>query len=240
MGKKNNNLNFEIRRNCPGKYCEPNKYLTKWEKKMKKEIHYRIEREIKTKRDKEKEAMKGRRPIVIVTDFRKEYEDNKYREEKSESYEREYRVKYTLDILEKTGFDVEGFKKTWMATCNRAFMLIGCIQDIIDGFEYDEDGCRIPSKHGPIDINNLRCDYEKGTLTLTDGNLIYDIMIDEHQLIYINGVNVFKKDLNPVITSAEERKMIKELMDNMRSSRLAHERAMEKSLEYAKTWNVKD
>ena len=42
------------------------------------------------------------------------------------------------------------------------------------------------------------------------------------------------------ISSAEEKKMLVDLFDNMRSDRLQHERKMAKSMEFARSYTCKD
>lgn len=210
------------------KYSGDNRYLADWEKEMKKDIDKIVESEIKSFIEQEKahpKAVKYYSDSVAVREI--------YRSKKSFEYEMEYRDNYTLKLLKQCGLDIKSFEKTWMCICNRSSVLLGCIQDKIDGFYYDENGERVPDNH-PMDLNNVTFEYKEGVLTMTDGIVTYYFYVDEHQIVYVNGENVL--DLTPVPTKEDENRMIRDLMDNMRADRLNHERRMQKSLEYAKTW----
>ena len=233
------NLSFTICKNCPAKYIGGNRYLTSWEKKMRKAIVKEVDEEIQKKKDAQNapsDNPRRRRVIVLDIDL---LDEKKFRDKRISQIEKAYRKKHTLDILEKCGLDIEEFNKTKMANCYRTDMLLGCIQDKIDGFDYDEKGTRIPNNK-KMDVNNMRVLYEDDVLRIDDGTYTNEFKFDEHEFIYVNGENVFKSSLNPIITPEDEKRMLQDLHDNMEADRLNHERKMKKSLEYAKKFWVKD
>ena len=210
------------------KYQGDNRYLTNWEKQMKKDIEKIVEGEINTLAEIEKAdpwAVKCFSTDARVCEI--------YRNRMKSEYEVEYRDNYTLKLLKQCGLDTDAFLKTWMGICSRSSILLGCIQDKIDGFYYNDYGERISNNH-PLDLNNVIILYENGVLTIKDDEVSYDFYVDEHQIVYVNGENVLC--LAPIPTNEDENRMIRDLMENMRADRLNHERVMRKSLEYAKTW----
>ena len=232
---------FVIRRNCPAKYIGDNRYLTDWEKKMKLAIDRRIDEELALKREKKKAAeAENKRPLVVVLELPEEVQEQKYREEKSALYEKNYRRNWTLKILEKYGLDIAEFKKTWMGSCDRSDMLLGCVQDVIDGFEYEYDGLRTPYYHGPMNRNKMEVGYEGDVLTVSDDHKVNEFWVDEHQLIFLNGEQLFKGIVLPIPTKEEDEQTILDLIDDIAHDRLEHEKRMRRSLEYAKTWRVEE
>lgn len=224
---------FTIRMNCPAKYAEKNKYLTTWEKKMRKAIEKQVDEEIQKKKDVEKI---GHARIIVEHPFGNP--DIKYRMERINEIEKVYRKNHTLKILTKCGLDIDEFKKTWMGTCSRSDMLLGCIQDKIDGFDYDSEGARIPNNKN-MDVKNMTVTYENDILTISDGNNTYEFKVDEHELIYVNDENVFASSLNPIPTKEEEYEELHRLHEDMEADRIRNERATQKSLEYASKFWVK-
>ena len=215
MGK----LDFTIDRNRPAKYIGENRYLTDWEKQMKKAIEKIIDEEMKEKEDRLNIGLQTvinerKRPITMI-DLDLLNEDG-YRRKRIEELETKYRIGYTLRILEKRGLDIETFLKTFIGSCKRIDLVLGCVQDKIDGFDYDEKGQRL-NNCKPMDINNMSVEYKDNTLRISDGINQYDVSVDEHQIIYVNGEKVF--NLSNISTNEEERKMLQDLFDNLRSDR---------------------
>ena len=230
-------LKFTIRMNCPAKYIGKNRYLTTWEKKMKKAIEKQVDEEIQSKKDEQNRLDNIKRRLVISYD-RDLLDVKGYREKRISQIEKAYRRKYTLDILEKCGLNIYEFLQTKMGKCHRINMLLGCVQDKIDGFDYDEKGARIPNNR-KMDIDKMKVLYEDEVLRIDDGVYPSEFKFDTHEFIYVNGENVFESSLNPIITPAEEKRMLKNLRDNMRADRLSHEKKMQKSLEAASKFWVK-
>lgn len=215
MGK----LDFTVNRNRPAKYIGENRYLTDWEKQMKKAIDKIIDEEMKEKEDRLNIGLQTvinerKRPITMI-DLDLLNEDG-YREKRIEELETKYRIKYTLRILETRGLDIETFLKTFIGSCKRIDLVLGCVQDKIDGFDYDEKGQRL-NNCKPMDINNMTVEYKDNALIISDGINQYDVSVDEHQIIYVNGEKVF--DLSNISTNEEVRKMLQDLFDNLRSDR---------------------
>ena len=219
--------------NCPAKYSEDNKYLTSWEKRMIKAIKEQVEEEIQKQKDEEKRLYPNRGVDVIYCD-----PYYKYREERTNEIEKAYRINRTLKILAKCGLDIEEFKKTWMCSCDRSDMLLGCVQDKIDGFDYDQEGARIPNNK-KMNVKNMTVIYEDDALKISDGNYTNEFKVDEHQLIYVNGENVFESSLNPIKTRDEQRQELEDFHNNMEADRLNREYAEQKSLEFASKFWVK-
>ena len=147
-----------------------------------------------------------------------------------EKYEEIYRREHTLRILKKCGFNTEEFLKTNMGTRQRFNMLLGCVQDKIDGFDYDEHKERIPNNK-KMDVKKMTVSYEKDVLKISDGNYTNEFKFDEHELIYINGEKVF--DLSEISTPEEIQRDLETLHNNLEAARLEREYAMQKSLEDA-------
>ncbi len=217
---------MEVRIDCPEKYVGENRYITTWEKEMMKAIDKQIDEELKRHKENEK---KGVVKVLIIDDY--------YRENKTPIYEAIYRRNRILNILANHGLNVEEFLKTKMGSSSRTNMLLDCVQDKIDGFDYDENEIRIPNNR-KMDVDKLHVEYEEGILRIDDGTYINEFKFDEHMLIYVNGENVFKKSLTPIRTREEDNRDTKNFMDDLHTERLAHEKKMERSLEYAKTWRV--
>ena len=220
--------------NSPAKYAKENRYLTSWEKRMRKAIEKQVEEEIQKKKEEEKAKHPRGWGICVI------YSDPYavYRKKRIDEIEKIYRENHTLKILAKCGLDINEFKKTWMGTCSRNDMLLGCVQDKIDGFDYDDEGARIPNNKN-MNIKNMTISYEGDVLKISDGNNTYKFKVDEHQLIYVNGENVFESSLNPIKTSEEERQALEDFHRDMQADRLNHDRAMQKSLEAASKFWVK-
>ena len=127
-----------------------------------------------------------------------------------------------------------------MGSCDRKDMLLGCVQDVIDGFEYESDGSRVPYYHGPMNRNRFECGYEGDVLTISDDHKVYEFWVDKHQLIFLNGEQLFKGIVNPIPTKEEDEQNIRDLMDDLKQARLEHEKKMQRSLEYAKKWRVEE
>ena len=208
-----------------------NKYLTTWEKRMKKAIDSQIDDEIKEKKEQQanQTRVKVLDPDLLNLD--------KFRKKKVVEYEEVYRRNHTLRVLKKCGLDIEEFLKTWMGSCNRTNMLLGCIQDKIDGFDYNANGLRVRN-HKKMNINSLKIGYQDDTLVIEDENNKYEFKVDEHQLIYVDGKKVF--DLSEIPTWEENNEDLEEFIEDMREDRLTHERRMQKSLEAARTWRVEE
>ena len=196
-----------------------NRYIMDWEIQMKENIDIIIKNELNLLIEQEK-IVKGDKVFTDSPAKRELYYNSKQSE-----YEREYRDNYTLKILSKCGLDIESFVKTWMGVCERSSVLLSCIQDKIDGFYYNELGERVSNNH-PLDINNVNVIYEEGVLTLEDDESHYDFYVDENQIVYVNGENVL--NLVPVPTREEDNKMIRNLMNNMKTGN--QEKTMHKSL----------
>ena len=112
-----------------------------------------------------------------------------------------------------------------------------CVQDKIDGFDYyDSEGERIPN-HKKMDANNMTVEYQDGILRISDGTTTNEFMVDEHQLIYVNGEEVF--ELSKIPTNEEYRRMEEDFHESMQADRLRSDRAAQKSIEAAKTFWVK-
>ena len=101
---------FTIRRNCPEKYVGENRYLTAWEKRMKKAIELQVDEEIKRKKEKQN-PQDERRARVTVMELVSLDEDG-YRKKRISEIERNYRRGRILNILNKTGLNIEEFLKT--------------------------------------------------------------------------------------------------------------------------------
>ena len=227
-----------ISKNCPAKYALKNKYLTTWEKEMRQAIEKQVDEEIQKKKDIEKaQREKVQRPRIIVEDpFGNQ--DIKYRRKRINEIEEAYRKNHTLKILTKCGLDIDEFKKTWMGTCSRSDMLLGCIQDKIDGFDYDDKGARIPNNK-KMDVENMTVAYINDVLKISDGNNNHEFRVDEHELIYVNDENVFASSLNPIPTKEEEYEELRRLHEDMEADRIRNDRAAQKSLEFASKFWVK-
>ena len=196
-----------------------NRYIMDWEIQMKENIDIIIKNELNLLIEQEK-IVKGDK---VYTDSQAKRE--LYYNSKQSEYEREYRDNYTLKLLKQCGLDIETFVITWMGVCERSSILLACVQDKIDGFFYNENGERVFNNH-PLDINNVKVIYEKGVLTLEDDESHYDFYVDENQIVYVNGENVL--NLVPVPTREEDNKMIRNLMNNMKTGN--QEKTMHKSL----------
>ena len=183
-----------------------NRYLTDWERKMRDDIKVIVSNELQALIDQE------------IDNHKSYYKDNPaacelFESRKQEEYERDYRDNYTLSLLRKCGLDTNEFEKTWMGICSRSNLVLSAIQDKIDGFYYDEYGNRISNNH-KMDINNIDVWYENGLLTIKDDKVLYQFYVDENQIIFVNGENIF--NLAPIPTKKKEKQMIKSLMNNMR------------------------
>ncbi len=224
-------MEFTISKNCPGKYIGDNRYLTSWEKEMIKYINEQIDEET----IKQERFSIPRRTVIVVPLV---LLDKNYRKKRIDEIEEAYRKNYTLNILAKCGLNIDEFNKTWMGTCSRSDMLLGCVQDKIDGFDYDDEGARIPN-HKKMKRNNMIVTYENDVLRITDGNNTYEFKVDEHELIYVNDENVFASSLNPIPTKEEEYEELRRLHEDMEADRIRNDRAMQKSLDFARTFWVK-
>ncbi len=218
---------MEVRIDCPEKYVGENRYITTWEKEMMKAIDKQIDEELKRHKEDEK---KGVVKVLIIDDY--------YRENKTPIYEAIYRRNRILNILANHGLNVEEFLKTKMGSSSRTNMLLDCVQDKIDGFDYDDEGARIPN-HKKMKRNNMIVTYENDVLRITDGNNTYEFKVDEHELIYVNNENVFASSLNPIPTKEEEYEELRRLHEDMEADRIRNDRAMQKSLDFARTFWVK-
>lgn len=228
---------FTIRRNCPEKYVGENRYLTAWEKRMKKAIELQVDDEIKRKKEKQNPQYERRARVTVMELV--SLDEEGYRKKRISEIERNYRRGRILNILNKAGLNIEEFLKTEMGSCARINMLLDCVQDKIDGFDYDEKETRIPNNR-KMDVKQIRAEYEEGVLKIDDGTYINEFKFDEHMLIYVNGENVFKSSLIPIPTNEEDNKRLQDLFDDLHSDRITHERKMQKSLEYARTWRVEE
>ncbi len=224
-------MGFTISKNCPGKYIGDNRYLTSWEKEMIKYINEQIDEET----IKQERFSIPRRTVIVVPLV---LLDKNYRKKRIDEIEEAYRKNYTLNILAKCGLNIDEFNKTWMGTCSRSDMLLGCVQDKIDGFDYDDEGARIPN-HKKMKRNNMIVTYENDVLRITDGNNTYEFKVDEHELIYVNDENVFASSLNPIPTKEEEYEELRRLHEDMEADKIRNDRATQKSLDFAKTFWVK-
>ncbi len=224
-------MEFTISKNCPGKYIGDNRYLTSWEKEMIKYINEQIDEET----IKQERFSIPRRTVIVVPLV---LLDKNYRKKRIDEIEEAYRKNYTLNILAKCGLNIDEFNKTWMGTCSRSDMLLGCVQDKIDGFDYDDEGARIPN-HKKMKRNNMIVTYENDVLRITDGNNTYEFKVDEHELIYVNDENVFASSLNPIPTKEEEYEELRRLHEDMEADKIRNDRATQKSLDFAKTFWVK-
>ena len=131
---------------------------------------------------------------------------------------------------------MKAFEKTWMCVCARSSILLGCIQDKLDGFYYDDNGKRIQSGH-VMNLSEVQISYKDGVLTISDGSVSHEFYVDEHQIIYVNGENVL--NLAPVPTKEEENQMIRDLMKDMESDRIQHERKVERTMKFARDYYSK-
>lgn len=218
-----------------GGFMEKNaKYLTEWEIRMKESIDAIVDDEInlikQVYEEQEKEKIGGRnvfgkRPVRCDRAFYVETSPSK----KAQEYETLYRRNYTLAILKRCGLDIEMYKKTWMGLCDRSDLVLRCIQDKIDGFDYDDNEERI-SNNESMSSSDMTVEFKDGVLTISDGTHTHTFMVDKDQLIYVDGVKV----LNLSKESNSEKLM--DLIENMKADRIAVERSDEKHLQYASTW----
>ena len=182
---------------------------------------------------KETEKELGRRPRVICDNFLDA--SNKKKE-----YENKYRINYTLGLLKKCGLDVDEFKNTWIY-CSNPLYVLGCIHDKMDGYDYDEKISRIPNGHA-MDLSKTICFCDGDKLVLKDNEVEYVFYVDIHKIIYVNGIN--ELGLKGVPTKEEyekiERESLESLREDMEADRLQHDRRMQRSMEYAKHFWVKD
>lgn len=218
-------------------------YLTEWEIRMKESIDAIVDDEIKLikqvyeEHEKEKiggNNVFGKRPTRCDRAFYVETDPSK----KAQEYETLYRRNYTLAILKRCGLDIEMYKKTWMGLCNRSDRVLRCIQDKIDGFDYDDNEERI-SNNEPMSSSDMTVEFKDGVLTISDGVLTisdgihtHTFMVDKDQLIYVDGVKVLNLSKEP---NSEK---IMNLIEHMRADRIAKERRDERTLKYASTWRV--
>lgn len=229
-------MNFTISKDCPAKYLDKNRYITSWEKKMIKFINEQIDEELNELKKEQEPFVNGRRRRVIVTPVAL-LDPKGYREKRIDELETIFRDAYTLKLLEKCGLDIDKYKETWIGSCNRKDMVLGCVQDKIDGFDYDDEECRIPNNK-KMDFENISISFSDNMIIISDVDNTYEFSIDEHQIIYLNGEQVFK--LHKLPTKEDERRMLEDLHENMKADRLNHDRAMQKSLEYAGKFWVND
>ncbi len=214
------------------KYQKENRYLADWEKQMIQDIDEIIESELKQLIESESKPRPRIAPMYKGNPAACEL----YRSKKRAEYEREYRDNYTLKNLKQCGIDMKAFEKTWMCVCARSSILLGCIQDKLDGFYYDDNGERIQSGH-VMNLSEVQTSYKDGVLTISDGSVSHEFYVDEHQIIYVNGENVL--NLAPVPTKEEENQMIRDLMKDMESDRIQHERKVERTMKFARDYYSK-
>jgi hypothetical protein len=214
------------------KYMDENRYLTDWEKQMKKDIDDIITSELKQLIESESIP----RPRIVPIYKNNQAACDLYRSKKQVEYEREYRDNYTLKNLKQCGLDMQSFERTWMCVCARSSVLLGCIQDKLDGFYYDDEGERIQSGH-VMNLSEVQTSYKDGILTISDGTVSHEFYVDEHQIIYVNGENVL--NLVPVPTKEEENRMIRDLMNDMEQDKIQHDRKMERAMNFAKNYYSK-
>ena len=153
-----------------------NRYLTEWEQDMKRAIDSIITSEYELK----KEA--GDNSVIYYNGLPLDLGKRKV------VYEQDYRVNRTLGILANLGLNIDEFRKTWMYNRDLT-LLLGCVQDKIDGFDYDEYGLRVPNNQ-LFDLNNAVSDYDYGYLILKNDEVYYDFFVDEDGKIYVNGDDV--------------------------------------------------
>ena len=227
-----------ISRNWPSKYVGENRYITAWEKRMIKAIEKKVDEEIAEKEAKRKASLYRGRSRVVVMEIESytQLKAQEYRNAEIARYEAIYRKQRTLNILMKCGLNLEEFAKTWMGSCHRSEMLLGCVQDKIDGFDYDEDGARVPNGRR-MNVKTMTVEYKNGVLRITDGVYTSEFRVDEHQLIFVNGEQPFK--LTQVPTEEENFQMVSDLIEDMISDRISHDRKMEKSILAAQSFWVK-
>jgi hypothetical protein len=210
----------------PKKEYEDNRYITDWEKMMKSSIDQIVDGEEASKR--EVETQVSEIPRIIHCNF---LEINNRKKE----YEEKYRINYTLSLLKRCGLNIDKFKKTRMFKAG-GLSLLSCIQDKIDGFNYDENTNRVPNGH-VMNIDETKCVYKEGHLYLMDEAVLYDFRVDSHKIVYVNGENVLNS--SGVLTSKEIKEVedsLQDLHDDMKSDRLRHEKSMQKSLDEASKW----
>ncbi len=186
----------------PGKYFGRNRYLTLWEKEMRKAINSIIKSEVKmiyqTKNASEIAKVEEPGELVEISPEKVFYSDKSkiseaiFRKFKAETYEDVYRRRYTLTILKRGGLDIDLYAKTWLNLCNSSDVLLGCIQDKIDGFDYNSEGERIPNNcpmdEGKLDVEYI---YEGDILRISDGDHTHEFTVDKNQLVYVDGVVAF-------------------------------------------------
>lgn len=203
-------------------------YITEWEKEMKASIDAEVEEEINRINANNNQP----RPRVIY--LQGKVAQDWYRGKRTKELEEEYRKKHILNILEQSGLDMEALKDTWMYSCGRFNYVLECIQNIIDGFGFNKDGDRV-LKRRPMDLSKAIFELSAGHIIIKTPRSTYDISVDEHQVIYVNGKDVLK--LRPMKTPQEEREEAQDFMESMRADRLAHERRMQRSMIAARdTW----
>ena len=75
---------------------------------------------------------------------------------------------------------------------NSSDVLLGCIQDKIDGFDYNSEGERIPNNcpmdEGKLDVEYI---YEGDILRISDGDHTHEFTVDKNQLVYVDGAVAF-------------------------------------------------
>ena len=209
-----------------------NRYLTTWEKRMRKALEQKVEEDYMEYME-EFKPVSGK-PFKLDCSLvdRKKY----WCEDRMEKYEEIYRREHTLRILKKCGFNTDEFLKTNMGTRQRLDMLLACVQDKIDGFDYDEYEDRVPNNK-KMDVKNMTVSYEGDVLKISDGNTTYDFKIDEHELIYVNGEQVFT--LTEISTPEEIQRDLQAFHNNLEAARRDSDYAMQKSLEDASKFWVK-
>ena len=79
--------------------------------------------------------------------------------------------------------------------------------------------------------------YEGDVLKISDGNTTYDFKFDEHELIYVNGEQVFT--LTEISTPEEIQRDLQAFHYNLEAARRDSDYAMQKSLEDASKFWVK-
>lgn len=126
------------------------------------------------------------------------YHEQAFREKVKEFLIYECRIKHTLNILEKSGLNINEFKESLLYKSARTNLMLEHIQGQIDGYDlslidiWDNNGVRFNvEKRKPIDnhidINNMKCNLDNNSLIIRSGDSIYEYHKDEHCLIYLNG-----------------------------------------------------
>ena len=152
------------------------------------------------------------------------------------------REEFVFTILNSKGVSLEEFKNSELYHAHEFNFFIGKLYDLFHEFN---PKCQANNDKQIIDLNKLSVKFENGILEIALNDIFNQYHVIEKR-IYVNGNPITNKRMfraeNLTVPEIPQEDAIvarKQLQEDLNSCRIRREKALDASLEFAKTFKVK-